>query len=99
MTPHDDRRQMNRREADEPARDWRGLIIAALWMVLFAVVGWIGSTTNTEMNRMREQINANMMRQAVIENEQKNTREMLIEIRTMVYEVLQQQQQQQERKR
>jgi hypothetical protein len=103
MTAQEDRRQATRREADEPVRDWRSLIIAALWMVLFAVVGWIGSTTNAEMNRMREQINTNMTRQAVFENEQKNTREMLIEIRTLVYELRQQQQQmqqiQQDRKR
>jgi len=95
MTPHEDRRLSTRREDDEPSRDWRGVTMAALWMVLFAVVGWLGSTTNAEMTRMREQLNANMTRQAVIENEQKNQHDLLIEIRALV----QQLQQSQDRKR
>jgi len=99
MTPSEDRRQASRRESDEPQKDWRGLVMAALWMVLFAVVGAIVSKTNTEMDRMREQIQTNAMRNAVIETEQKNMRDMLVEVLTRVQQIQQQQQTQQDRKR
>jgi len=100
MTPSEDRRQAARRESDEPAKDWRGYVMAALWMVLFAVVGFLGNKVTTKQEEQDKELHALITRQAVYEYEAKATTDRTIRIEAMVQELLiLRQQERQERKR
>jgi len=69
MTPylsdHEERRsRVDRRTSDE-GRDWRPTVMNALSMVLFAIVGWLATTSYNESSKLREQVNANTQGLAV----------------------------------
>lgn len=62
-------------------------LLSILWAVLFAVVGWIATSTTTELMQMREQISASQQEIAVLKTQFKFTQEQLDRIEEAVNDI------------
>lgn len=71
---------------------WRNYLLGFLLMVL----GWIATAATTDRAKMADELSENRQRIAILEEQSRNTRESLAEIKTIVKDV---QRQLQERRR
>jgi peptidoglycan hydrolase CwlO-like protein len=102
MHDHDehDRRQQDRRDEDSKGIAMKALwgLLFVLWTVLFAVFGWLATTTATKIESMQRDITASAQEIALTKLNYQNLQRQLDRIEGKVDSVVTNQQQQDRRR-
>lgn len=83
--------------AIENSNGLKTTVISVLWAVLFGIVGWIATDASTSRMEMAKDIAASSLRIATLEESNRNSREALARIESVVEDIRRQMQQERRR--